>query len=200
MSKLKSKEEFSQFIPQKPLLYFRGLLMLVLGSLISLGSIFAPDVYMMSGANGWLPIAASILIAVGILECFDTYISRHTHRFIVNLQFAVMDSVFGAIILFGLAHDAEKMSLMISAFLIVKGIFRFVAATAGKFPHAKSTIISGLISFLLGILLWAQWPATSVGFLSFCLSLEIALRGWSLLNFANWLGKVAEQHDDLKQH
>ncbi len=198
MNEIKSTTEYSQFIPQKLLLYFRGIIMLILGGLISLGSIFAPDVYMMSSANGWLPAVAYILIAIGILESFDTYISRHTHRFIVNLQFAVMDCVFGSIILFSLDPDVGKLSLMISAFLMVKGSFRLIAASAGKFPNAKTTIIGGLISVVLGGLLLFEWtPTSSIGFLSFCLSLEIALRGWALLSFANWLGKEDQPESEL---
>lgn len=199
MKEVKSSADYSHFIPQKLLLYFRGILMLVIGGLISVGSIFAPDVYMMSSDNGWLPLTAYVLIAIGILESFDTYISRRTHRFIVNLQFAVMDCVFGSIILLSLDSDPGKLSLMISAFLMVKGIFRLIAAVAGNFPHAKTTVIGGLISVVLGGLLLFEWtPTSSIGFISFCLSLEIALRGWSLISFAHWLGQ--EEHADRESN
>ena len=199
MNKIESKEEFAQFIPQKLLIYIRGFFMLIVGGIISIGSLLAPDVYILSGSNAWLPIAALILLAVGILEFLDTYISRHTHRFIVNLQFAVMDTVFGSMILFGLSHSADRMSMLVAAFLLVKGLFRLISASAGKFPHAKSTITCGLISLFLGFLVWIQWPSSSPGFLSFCLSLEIALRGWALLSFASWLGNIAKPNDN-KQH
>lgn len=199
MSKIESAEEFTQFIPHKLSIYIRGFFMLIVGSFISMGSIVAPDVHILSGSNAWLPIAALVLLVVGSLEFLDTYISRNTHRFIVNLQFAVMDTVFGAIILFGLSYGADKMSMLVAAFLLVKGLFRLISATAGRFPHAKSTIICGCISIFLGILLWIQWPSTSAAFLSFSLSLEIALRGWALVCFANWLGKIAKQNNDLKQ-
>lgn len=188
-----SKTKYSQFIPQKTLIYLRGFFMLLLGGLISAASIIAPGVYILSGPNGWLPVAAMILISVGLLECYDTFISRHSERFVVNLQFAIMDTVFGAIILFELHYDAFKLSILIAAFLVAKGLFRFIAAYAGHFPHSKSTLIGGIISFLLGMLLWVRWPSTSVGFVSFCLSADIALRGWALINFGWWLGEIKKQ-------
>ncbi len=190
MNTLETRSEYSQFIPQKLLIYFRGLIMLILGGIISIASIMVPGVYILSGAYAWLPIAALVLVVVGVLECYDTYVSRNSERFIVNLQLAIMDTVFGTIVLFELSHDTYKMSVLIAAFLIAKGVFRVIAASAGQFPNSKSTILGGMISSLLGLLLWIQWPFTSIGFISFCLSIEIALRGWALIRFAAWLGEV----------
>ncbi|MGR9073284.1 MAG: HdeD family acid-resistance protein [Gammaproteobacteria bacterium] len=181
------KNDYTQFLPQKTLIYLRGLIMLVLGVLISAGSLFAPGVFLLSQNNSWLPIASFIILLVGFLECFDTYVSRKTHRFIVNLQFAIMDTVFGALIFFGASYDASQLSLLIASFLIAKGLFRSVAAYTGEFPNAGSTVAGGVVSTAFGLLIWALWPSVSIAFLSIGLSIEIALRGWALIKFSSWL-------------
>jgi len=191
MSSTESNQEFTQFLPQKLLIYIRGIIMLILGSVVSVFAIIAPNVQIMSVNTGWLPIPSFIMVFVGVLECFDTYISKNTNRFIINLQLAVLDMVFGMMILFSLGNSVNEVSLLIAAYLMVKGVFRLVAAMAGGFPHAKSTIIGGLIALILGVLIWIQWPdALPVGFLAFSLSLEIALRGFALLHFTSWLGSI----------
>lgn len=186
-----AKPELTQFLPQKNLIYLRGYLMMAIGVIISLGAIISPDVGIMSFKNAWLPVAAFVILLTGIVESFDTYLSRNTPRFFVNLQFAILDLVVGMVLLSSLNYRAYKLSILIAVFLIVKGLFRVVGAYAGSFATTRPTMIGGLASLLMGVFLWMKWPAEiSSAVLSFCLSIEIALRGWALNCFADWLNEL----------
>ncbi len=186
-----AKHEFSQFLPQKGLIYTRGFLMLAIGVLIALGSIIAPNVGIFSFRNAWLPVASFIILVVGCIEGFDTYISRRTNRFFANLQFAILDTTVGWMLFFSLNYPASQLAILIAAFLIIKGLFRLISAYVGQFANGKPAIIGGGISFAMGFLIWVQWPGEfSSAFLSFFLSVEIALRGWALIQFAKWLGEL----------
>ncbi len=190
MNKNDSRKEFSQFLPQRFFIFIRGWIMLIFGSFLSVFSLLAPNVQIMTVDTGWLPIASFMIILIGLLECFDTYLSKQTNRFIINLQFAVMDTVFGVVFLFVLGYGYE-FSFFVVLYLLVKGIFRVFAASIGGFPHRKTTIIGGMISTVLGILIWVMLPsALPIGFISFCLCFEIALRGLALLRFATWLREI----------
>ena len=190
MNKNDSRKEFSQFLPQRFFIFIRGWIMLIFGSFLSVFSLLAPNVQIMTVDTGWLPIASFMIILIGLLECFDTYLSKQTNRFIINLQFAVMDTVFGVVFLFVLGYGYE-FSFFVVLYLLVKGIFRVFAASIGGFPHRKTTIIGGMISTVLGILIWIMLPsALPIGFISFCLCFEIALRGLALLRFATWLREI----------
>ena len=190
MNKNDSRKEFSQFLPQRFFIFIRGWIMLIFGSFLSIFSLLAPNVQIMTVDTGWLPIASFMIILIGLLECFDTYLSKQTNRFIINLQFAVMDTVFGVVFLFVLGYGYE-FSFFVVLYLLVKGIFRVFSASIGGFPHRKTTIIGGMISTVLGILIWIMLPsALPIGFISFCLCFEIALRGLALLRFATWLREI----------
>jgi hypothetical protein len=190
MNKNDSRKEFSQFLPQRFFIFIRGWIMLIFGSFLSIFSLLAPNVQIMTVDTGWLPVASFMIILIGLLECFDTYLSKQTNRFIINLQFAVMDTVFGVVFLFVLGYGYE-FSFFVVLYLLVKGIFRVFAASIGGFPHRKTTIIGGMISTVLGILIWIMLPsALPIGFISFCLCFEIALRGLALLRFATWLREI----------
>ncbi len=193
MKKIEEQQELTQFLPQKNLIQLRGYIMLGIGVLISLGSIIAPDVGMLSYKNAWLPVASFVILLTGIVESIDTYMSRNTSRFFVNLQFAILDTVVGTVLFFSLNYPAYKLSILIAVFLLVKGLFRIIGAYAGQFATTRQTMIGGAVSFLLGILIWVQWPGEpSSAVLSFCLSVELALRGWALLRLAEWLGAHQE--------
>jgi hypothetical protein len=192
MNKSDSRKEFSQFLPQRFFIFIRGWVMLILGSGLSIFSLLVPNVQIMSANTGWLPIASFLIILIGLLECIDTYLSKQTDRFIINLQFATIDIVFGAVFLFTLGYGSYgEISLLIVVFLLIKGIFRVFVASIGGFPHRKTTFIGGMIITVLGILIWSMWPsALPVGFISFCLCFEITLRGLALIRFASWLKEI----------
>jgi uncharacterized membrane protein HdeD (DUF308 family) len=188
-----ARAELSQFLPQKNLILMRGYLMVGVGVLIALGSIVAPNVGMMSFKNAWLPVAAIVIMTAGAIEGYDAYISRRTNRFFSNLQFAILDSTVGWMIFLSLNYPATQIAILIAAFLIIKGLFRLIGAYAGHFANGKPAMIGGAISCILGLIIWAQWPGEfSSGFLSFFLSVEIALRGWALIKFADWLSELEE--------
>ena len=65
---------------------FRGAVMLILGSVLSLFTIMAPNMQMLGTSSSWLPVAASLIILVGILRFVDAYVSS-SQSFFINLFF-----------------------------------------------------------------------------------------------------------------
>jgi uncharacterized membrane protein HdeD (DUF308 family) len=39
----------------------------------------------------------------------------------------------------------------------------------------------------MGFMIWMGWPSTAGWFLSLCLNVEIAVRGWAIIIFALWV-------------
>ena len=183
-------EDFDQFLPQRKLILIRGLLMMVVGGLLTLMTLLAllnPDTAIMSLSNAWLPLVAIFIIVIGLMECIDTFVTRHSKEFFFNLQFAIIDIVIGFFLLFEQEREPDRIILLVAAFLLIKGIFRVIAAYSVKFPNAASATTGGLISILLGIMLWQQWPSTSFWFISLCLCIDIVTRGLALTRFGLWL-------------
>jgi len=162
--------------------------MLIVGTLISIGSIISSDVGILSSTNSWIPIASLVLILIGFLGAFDTYISRHTSSFLINLQISILDTVFGLVLFFGLSYSAANLSILIATFVIIKGLFRVISGYMEESFDSKSTMAGGATSLLFGSIIWGQWPfEASTIFLSLCLSVEIAFRGWASIQLAKYL-------------
>ena len=105
----------------------------------------------------------------------------------MNLQIGVLDTVVGLIILTELNKSEDKLLLLVSAYLLIKGIFRILAAYSVHFSHFNIATLGGLISVILGMLLWQEWLGKSMWFICFCLSIDIMTRGWALTWFGIWL-------------
>ncbi|MGR8997921.1 MAG: DUF308 domain-containing protein [Gammaproteobacteria bacterium] len=187
MNLTETSKEFDHFLPQRNTLLIRGLLLTLAGSILTIFSVFKPDVRIMSQTSSWLPVVALVILAIGLLASLDAYISRHSKEFYINLQIAVLDTVIGIFLLSELNRATERLILLAAAFLLIKGIFRVFAAITVHFPHATSAILGGTLSIILGILLWQEWPSSSMWFICFCLSADIMTRGWALVRFGVWL-------------
>jgi uncharacterized membrane protein HdeD (DUF308 family) len=169
-------------------LLIRGSSMLVIGVGLVLATVFKHDVIIMQVRDfSWLPVCGFVVLWVGLLECFDAAIAKELKDFFLNLQNGVLDVVVAGLIILSVGDDPARLSLLIAAFLIVKGIFRMTLAFVTHIPNIVSTSIGAGVSIILGLLIWLDWPSSAAWFLAFCLSVEIGLRGWALIMFAFWM-------------
>jgi len=99
----------------------------------------------------------------------------------------ILDVVVAVLLVLSSGDDPVRLSLLIAAFLMIKGIFRIIISYAINSANVTATRIGAGVSILFGLFIWMQWPSSAAWFLAFCLSSEIALRGWATLMLALWL-------------
>jgi uncharacterized membrane protein HdeD (DUF308 family) len=175
-------------------LLLRGSLMLLIGVSLVAGTVFKPDVMIMQVRDlSWLPVCGFVVLTVGLLECFDAFMAKELTDFFLNLQMGVLDVVVAALIIFNIGDDPARLSLLITAFLMIKGISRITLAYVTQIPNIVSTSVCAVVSIILGLLIWLEWPSSAGWFLAFCLSAEIALRGWALMMFGFWIKAQKER-------
>ena len=167
--------------------------MTIIGLCFSVATLFRSNVNIMNSPEaGWLPLIAITILTIGLLECIDAYRARKKSDFFLSVQLAVLDTVTGFVLLFELSETVETLPILVAVYLMCKGFFRVVAALSVKFPHAKQTMLGGLISVLFGMMVWKGWPISEFWLLPFCLSFDMATRGYALTRFAIWLNTVAK--------
>ncbi|HFD13143.1 MAG TPA: hypothetical protein ENJ32_11855 [Crenotrichaceae bacterium] len=175
------------FIQHRNLLFVRGLFLSVVGFCVFVLSVINPELTIMSSPN-WLPVIAFTLIVTGILESIDSIVARKTTLFLIYTNLAIVDLVTGIIILFELYTHPKSLVLLTTAFLFIKGLFRIVAALNTRQPNYKALIITGVISLILGLVLWQGVPENhAVTFISICIAIDLTIRGIALLSFSLWL-------------
>lgn len=187
MSQIEGFTDFDHFLPQRNTLFVRGLVLTISGGLLTLCSLLIPDVRIMFQDSSWLPMVAIVILASGAFSSLDTLFWRRTKEFYTNLQIAVLDSIVGIVLLTELNKPADKLIMLAAAYLMIKGLFRVFAGYAVHFSHFNVATFGGMLSVFLGILLWQEWPLSSMWFICFCLSIDIFTRGWALTRFGIWL-------------
>jgi uncharacterized membrane protein HdeD (DUF308 family) len=85
---------------------------------------------------------------------------------------------------------ALALTLLFAALLLGVGLFRVIASVWYQFPHWGWVAVSGVISIILGLMLWNAWPASGLWFIGFCVGIDLIAEGlgWIMLT-------ASAQHD-----
>jgi uncharacterized membrane protein HdeD (DUF308 family) len=183
--KLSRSTELKQF-SSMPLWYtIRGASMIFFGAGVAVMCIIAPNVYMFGEKFSWIPVIGMIVIVVGFLRIVDAYMSDSVQGFLLNMQGGILDAVAGFLVLFSISGQPSELVLLIAGYMLTQGLLRNVLLSVVSIRNPKSNRITGIISIILGILIWLNWPTSAPWFLAFSLSADIGFRGWSLIMLAS---------------
>lgn len=180
--------ELKQFTSRPWWYTIRALVMILVGGGTAILCVVAPNVYMLGADFSWIPVAGLMIILVGIFRCIDAFIALTPQGLLLNIQGGIMDVVVGFLVLFSISGEPDNLNLLIIAYMIIQGIYRNIILSVAKTINPIYNRITGVISILLGILIWIDLPTTShTWFLALSLSIDVCFRGWALIALASAL-------------
>ena len=155
---------------------------LALGILMILVGIYAIYAEGLATLASVVAIAFVLLIA-GVGQIVAAFMARGAGHVILLLLVGFLDLIVGFALLQHPAIGALFITLLLAAVLLFGGIFRFVSALWLQFPNYGWVAVSGAISFILGLLLWMQWPVSAFWFIGFAVGVNFIFAGiaWSSL-------------------
>jgi len=159
--------------------------MFFFGAVVATMCVIAPNVQMLSESFSWIPVVGMIVFVVGILRGVDAYMSKTIQGYLLNMQGGVLDVFVGLLVLFSINGEPKDLVLLVSGYMLTQGVLRNVLISAVTIRNPKSSRITGLISIVLGMLIWSGWPTSEPWFLAFSLSVDVGFRGWALIMLAS---------------
>jgi uncharacterized membrane protein HdeD (DUF308 family) len=134
---------------------------------------------------GWL-----LLIAAGI-EVAQAFMVGKWAGFFMHVLAAVLFGVTGGLFVWRTVISAEVATLLMAMFFLMSGLFQLVSALAiHAFPGWGWQALNGGVTFLLGILVLAQWPASGLRAIGLFVGIDLVFFGWSWVNLALGLHKM----------
>ena len=126
---------------------------------------------------GWL------ILLGGVTEAVNCFLSLHKTRVMLGAISAVLGIVAGLFIILHPVAAAVELTLIVAIFLIVGGLYRFLATSTLPIPFGSWARLSGVVSFILGIMVWRRWPNDSVWFIGICVGIDLVFYGvwWVML-------------------
>ncbi len=125
-----------------------------------------------------LVLLAAILILAGIMFFIAGFYGGWA-----NFLLGILLLIVGIVMLVYPSHSLSAMTFILGAWLILMGIVESILAFAirSEYRGWGVPLITGILSFILGILVFAGWPSNSQWIIGLFVSIEIFLDGIMLL-------------------
>jgi uncharacterized membrane protein HdeD (DUF308 family) len=160
------------------LLVGMGFALIILGA-IAIGSSF-------SATYATVLVFGMLLLLGAIFQVFTAFWGRRWRGFFLHLLAGVLYFIAGVFMIENPVAAAVGLTLVVAACLLVGGILRIILSVAERFDGWGWMLLNGLVSLLLGISIWRQWPLSGQWVIGLFVGIEILLSGlsWLMLGLA----------------
>ena len=126
----------------------------------------------------------SLLLVAGAAELVRAFRDRQSGGFTLHLLSGLLSIVVGVMILRTPVAGALSLTLLAAGFLMASGIFRIVASLSQRHIGWGWEAFNGVVSLVLGVMIWAQWPVSGLWTIGLFVGLELVFRGATWISFA----------------
>ena len=149
-----------------------GILFIILG-IIGLGMTFAFTMVSVL-------FFGVILIIGGLIQLIQVWRCKGWKGIVWHVLIGLLYIAAGIFVVVNPPGAAITLTLFLAAVLIVVGIFRIIMAFQMKAAGSWFwPFFSGIISILLGVLIYAQWPISGLWVIGLFVAIELILHGWA---------------------
>ncbi len=160
-----------------------GALLVFLGAIALVDSVAVSVISMIF--FGW------VLVVAGIVQAVQAFRHRKGSHFFPHVLNAVFSFIVGLMLLRNSLAGLLVITLLLAVYFIVSGIFRIVAAATIRVPGSGWTLANGIISLVLGILVWAHWPVGALWIIGLFIGINLIATGCSQVMLAFSVRRLA---------
>src|SRR5580704_10835659 len=148
----------------------------LLAGLIALGSVVMATVASVF-------VVGVMMIVAGVAEVFSAFQIKSWGKFLLWVLLGVLYIVAGLVTFENPLLAAALLTLILGASLVASGIMRIILAFSMKRETPWILVLlSAVITLLLGLLILAHWPVSSLYILGLFLGIDLIMAG------AGWIG------------
>jgi uncharacterized membrane protein HdeD (DUF308 family) len=133
---------------------------------------------------GWLLVLASIF------EFVSAFMVGNWAGFFLHLLIAILFGIVGVLMLVRPVISAEALTLVMSMFFLIAGLFQLIASLWAHLPGWGWHALSGVVTSILGILVLAGWPVTGLWVIGLFVGINLVFYGWAWIALAIGLHKM----------
>jgi uncharacterized membrane protein HdeD (DUF308 family) len=158
------------------------------GWIVALGVVYLVTGFIALGSVVMATVASVFVVGImmiiaGVAEIINAFQCKGWGKFLVWALLGLLYIVAGFITFENPLFAAVLLTLMLGAALIASGIVRiFLAFSMKRESPWIWVLLSSLITLVLGVLILARWPVSSVYVLGIFLGIDLVMAG------ASWVG------------
>ena len=166
-----------------------GIVTVILGFL----SMMAP---MMAGIAIALSVGV-LLIAAGIMRTIFAFKCKSWGKGILVFLLGLLTLVVGFYMVSRPGAALVTLTLFLAAYFVVDGIFEIIEAFDLKPIKGWGWMLfGGIVSILLGIMIWRQWPVSGAWAIGILFGIKLIFAGWAMVGIGTAGRSVAGATED----
>jgi uncharacterized membrane protein HdeD (DUF308 family) len=119
------------------------------------------------------------LIAAGVVQLIQACLSLKWSGFFLTLFLGILYLITGFICVTKPALAAINLTLWIAAFCFIVGLFRMIISLLLRNDQWGWVFFNGLVTFILGALIYSNWPLSGLWVIGLFIGIDMILTGWS---------------------
>lgn len=104
--------------------------------------------------------------------------------FLLDLLVGVLYIIAGLLMAVHPLAGAQSLTLLLASFFVAVGVFRAMVALLLRPPSWEWLLVSGMVTFLLGMIVWGQWPESALGVIGTLVAIDMIFNGVWLVMLA----------------
>jgi uncharacterized membrane protein HdeD (DUF308 family) len=122
---------------------------------------------------------AVLLLISGAAEIAAAIFGRRWRGFFPHMLFGILYMILGLLMIEHPGFAADALALMLAAAFLAGGLLRIVVALTQRFSNWGWVLVNGLVTFVLGLMIWRRWPNDSEWIIGLFVGIELVVTGWS---------------------
>jgi uncharacterized membrane protein HdeD (DUF308 family) len=134
------------------------------------------------------PVAATVtsvevfgvlLLVAGSVEIAGGVGARCWGGFFLHLLCGLLSLFVGVVLMDHPVIGAEVYTVLLAVFFVATGLFRVFSSASQRFSGWGWGLLSGAVTFLLGLLIWRQLPGSGLWVIGTFVGIDLVFNGWS---------------------
>lgn len=126
-----------------------------------------------------------LCIVGGVLKSIKAMQVRNWGRYFwFNAFLGFFMILAGILIVMNPLLNAMTLTLLLAIYFVFSGILRIILSFTELIPHQFLTIVNGLVSVALGLLIWSQWPISGLWVIGMFVGIDMCIAGWVSLSLS----------------
>lgn len=124
------------------------------------------------------------LIGASVVQIIHTFMTRKWSGFFLSLLLSILYAIMGVFFLAHPVASAMEITLVVAVFCFIGGLFKMIAPLVLRFEAWGWVFFNGLVTFVLGCLIYSQWPMSALWLIGTFIGVDMILAGWSWILLA----------------
>jgi uncharacterized membrane protein HdeD (DUF308 family) len=104
--------------------------------------------------------------------------------FFLHLVAGLLSLLLGLIFIERRLQSAEAFTMVLAVFFVAGGAMRIAGALTHRFAAWGWTLLAGVVSLLLGIMIWRELPGSGLWVIGTLVGIDLLFRGWTWVMLA----------------